>query len=244
MSLRCAPPAPAAPPTTPGAPTRGRWVQGGDTRLHVRQEGRLDVLTRGRIGGDATARRHGRRGVPSQRRAGVPRQRPARLRRHRAPSAPSQARPALRPTPPGAGTHPVDGRLAVGAKAGALPVELVSRLQEEECCQGLAPGDGRHPAPLPRARCLPMVPCNRVRSCLRWRGTGPCPAAACGQGRRGMERRAEERWGHTGHRPERTARPGGTAVPGIPAGPGGSQHRQEKRVPAHRGPHRCRSSPR
>lgn len=75
--------------------------------------------------------------------------------------------------------------------------------------------------PLPRACCLPTVPCNRVRSCPRWRGTVRCPAAACGQGRRGMERRAGGRWGHTGHRPERTAHPGGTAVPGIPAGPGG-----------------------
>lgn len=55
--------------------------------------------------------------------------------------------PALPPTPPGAGTHPIDGRLAVGAEAGALPVKLVSRLQEEEGPQGLAPGARRHSSP-------------------------------------------------------------------------------------------------
>jgi len=51
------------------------------------------------------------------------------------------------PPPPGAGTHPVDGRLAVGAEASALPVELLSRLREEESPRGLAPGDSRPPVP-------------------------------------------------------------------------------------------------
>lgn len=227
---QCPPPRQRPPPPPPGTLTRGGWVQGGDAGLHVRQEGRLDILTRGCVGGDAAAWRHGRRGVPGQRRAGVPRQRPARLQRHRAPSA--SGRDGIDPTttPPTAGTHPVNGRLAVGGEANALPIELVSWLWEEEGPRGVAPGDSRHPSPpIPLMPTVsPSVPCNRVQRCPRQRGTGLCPAAACGQGRRGTGQRAGGRWGRTGHQLQRTARPGGTAAPHIPAGPGRS-------VPAGRG---------
>lgn len=55
-------------------------------------------------------------------------------------------------------THPIDGCLAVGAEAGALPIELVSWLREEEGLQGLAPGHGGHPDLHP----LPTFPCGTL----------------------------------------------------------------------------------
>lgn len=127
-------------------------------------------------------------------------------------------------------THPIDGCLAVGAEAGALPIELISWLWEEEGLQGLAPGNGRHPDLHPLPTVPPVVPCNRVQHCLKRRGTGPRSAAACDQGMRGTERRTGGRWGHTGHQLQCTARPGGTAVLGTPVGPG-SQHQWERGSP-------------
>lgn len=124
-------------------------------------------------------------------------------------------------------THPADGCLAVGTEAGALPVELVSWLWEEEGLQGLELGDGGHPDFHPLPTVPPVVPCNRVQHCLKWRGTAPRSAAAYGQGMRGTEQRTGGRWGHTGHQMQHIARPGGTAVLGTPVRPG-SQYQWER----------------
>lgn len=124
-------------------------------------------------------------------------------------------------------THPADGCLAVGTEAGALPVELVSWLWEEEGLQGLELGDGGHPDFHPLPTVPPVVPCNRVQHCLKWRGTAPRSAAAYGQGMRGTEQRTGGRWGHTGHQMQHIAHPGGTAVLGTPVRPG-SQYQWER----------------
>lgn len=63
------------------------------------------------------------------------------------PQRPARPRP---PTPPAAGTHPVNGRLAIAAEAAALPIELLSRLREEErpCRWHQGTAATRHPRPV------------------------------------------------------------------------------------------------
>lgn len=206
------------PPPSPPAPTRGRWVQGSHAGLHVGQEGRLDVLTRGHVGCHAAPWRHGRRGVPRKGRAGVPRHRPPWLRGHR-----HRHRVAVLAAPQrahAASTHPADGRLAVGAKGAALPIELLSRLRGWGQPRV---STARPTAPSPRPS-RPAIPYSRRRCRPQQRGTGTCLPASCARGRTGTAPRTGGRRGGTACRG--TARPAGTAAPGTPAGTASARCRQ------------------